>query len=208
MLLSYVLFTLALVITPGSTTAVVVRNTLSGGRGAGLATAFGAALANTSHATAAGLGLALLLARWPSALAVVRVSGGVYLAWLGVTSLARAIRHTDGGVAAPATDTAGPPQGRRGFAQGLTVNLLNPAIATFYLVVVPSFVPAGASPWWFVLLAAIHVGMAFMCHGMWAFAFDRVRRLFHRPAARRTFEALTGTALIALAVRVLMPVSP
>lgn len=204
MLISYVILTLALVATPGSTTAVVVRNTLAGGRAAGLATAAGAALGNTSHATAAGLGLALLLARWPAALMVVRVVGGTYLGWLGLVSVWRAVQYADGGVPLPAADgvTAGAHR-RGGFAQGLTVNLLNPAIVSFYLVVVPSFLAPGAPGWYFAGLAAIHVGLAFTCHGVWVLALDRVRRFFRRPAARRTLEAISGVALIGLALRVL-----
>lgn len=207
LLVAYLSFTFVLVITPGSTTAVVVRNTLMGGRAAGLAAAAGAATANTSHATAAGLGLAVIFARWPLALTVLRFAGAAYLGSLGLMSLYRAIRFADGGLqmlsAAPA---AGPTtaQQRGSFRQGLTVNLLNPAIATFYLVVVPSFLPSGASRWYFVMLAVLHVAMAFTCHGLWAVGLDRVRRLFHRPGSRRLLEGATGVALIALAARVFL----
>jgi len=205
MLWSYLLFTFVLAATPGSTTAVVVRNTLTAGRGAGWATAAGAAMGNTSHATAAGLGLALLLAQRPAAFTVVRVIGGVYLAWLGLASVWRAVTHVDGGIPLPsgeiaATDGAS----RRSFSQGFAVNILNPAIVTFYLVVVPSFMPAGSPRWWFVVLAAIHVSVAFVCHGAWVLGFDRIRRFFHRPAARRTLEACSGIARVGLAVRVLL----
>lgn len=191
--------------TPGSTTAVVVRNTLTGGRGAGLATAAGAAMGNTSHATAAGLGLALLLARWPAAFTIVRIVGGVYLAWLGIASVWRAIRHADGGIPVPSGKVEPIDGGhRRSFSQGYAVNILNPSIMTFYLVVVPSFVPAGAPRWWFAALAAMHVSIALACHGAWVLGFDRVRRFFHRPAARRTLEACSGIALMGLALRVLL----
>jgi threonine/homoserine/homoserine lactone efflux protein len=36
------------------------------------------------------------------------------------------------------------------------------------------------------------------------FAFDRVRHFFHRPAARRTLETISGIALVGLALRVLL----
>lgn len=199
---TYLLFTLALVVTPGSTTAVVVRNTLAGGRLGGIATAAGAAVANASHAAAAGLGLAFVLARWPPALGAVRAAGGLYLAWLGGVSLWRAIRHADGGLALP-DGTGSAPDGRRHFTQGLTVNLLSPAIITFYLVVVPSFVPQGAPPWYFAAMAAAHVVMAFGCHGTWTLAFARLRRVFRAPLARRTLEAVSGIALAGLALKVL-----
>jgi threonine/homoserine/homoserine lactone efflux protein len=208
-LIAYLTFTAILVVTPGSTTAVVVRNTLAGGRTAGLAAAAGAALGNTSHATAAGLGLTMVLARWPLALTVVRVAGAAYLAWLGIVSVYRVARHADGGLgfSSPADSRASGDRQRAlstPVRQGLTVNLLNPAIATFYLAVVPSFLPEGASGWYFAGLAALHIVMAFVCHGVWALGLDTLRQLFRPPLARRSLEALTGAALLGLSVRVLL----
>ena len=207
LLLAYLSFTFVLVVTPGSTTAVIVRNTLMGGRSAGLAAAAGAAVGNTSHATAAGLGLAVVFARWPAALTAIRIGGATYLAWLGVTSVYRVVTERDGGLQmlAPGPTDARVVQPHTGsFRQGLTVNLLNPAIATFYLIVVPSFLPPSAPRWYFALLAALHVAMAFTCHGVWAVALDSLRRVFRPPLARRVLEGATGIALIGLAVRVLM----
>lgn len=203
--LAYLAFTVVLVVTPGSTTAVVVRNTLHGGRAAGLGAAAGAALGNTSHAAAAGLGLAVLFARWPAAMTALRVGGAIFLAWLGAASLYRTARFRDGGLPLAAN---APPAGARttSFRQGLAVNLLNPAIATFYLVVVPSFLPAAAPRGYFALLAAVHVTLAFMCHGVWALALDRLRALFRPPLARRVLEGAAGVALLGLAVRVLVAV--
>ena len=90
LLVAYISFAFVLVITPGSTTAVVVRNTLAGGSAAGIAAAAGAAVGNSTHATAAGLGLALVFARWPIVMTAVRIAGALFLAWLGAQSLYRA----------------------------------------------------------------------------------------------------------------------
>ncbi len=206
LLFAYLTFTVMLVVTPGSTTAVVVRNTLRGGRTAGLAAAAGAAVGNTSHATAAGLGLAVVFARWPAALMLLRVSGAIYLAWLGLNSIYRVATQADGGLQILASDADRGASSLRGgsFRQGLVVNLLNPAIATFYLIVVPSFLPAGAPQWYFALLAAMHIALALTCHGVWAVALDSLRRLFRPPLARRVLEGATGIALLALAARVLI----
>jgi threonine/homoserine/homoserine lactone efflux protein len=207
LLLAYLSFTFILVVTPGSTTAVVVRNTLVGGRNAGLAAAAGAAAGNASHATAAGFGLAVVFARWPLALVVLRFAGAAYLGWLGLVSLYRAAKYPDGGLPMVSTGFVAPrtaSEHKGSFRQGFTVNILNPAIATFYLIVVPSFLPAGAPRWYFVMLAAIHVALAFACHSFWAVGLDRVRRFLRHPASRRILEGATGTALIVLAARVLL----
>ncbi len=202
---AYLAFTFLLVVTPGATTAVVVRSTLAGGTRAGLSSAAGAAVGNSSHALAAGVGVAVLVARLPDLLTVLRIAGALYLSWLGLLSLWAAARLPDGGVHAPdlTRQSALRPSGdARSFREGVTVNLLNPAIASFYLAVVPSFVTASSPRGWFAVLAACHVGMAFACHSVWAVALDRLRALFHRPGARRALQAGTGVALLALAGRV------
>ena len=228
---AYLTITAILVVTPGSTTAVVVRNTLEGGRRAGLATALGVALANTTHATLAGVGLSVLITTFPRIVDIVRVIGAAYLAWLGIVSLRRAWLQADGGLrfdarpdaahAAPADRPAGvapeeyvvaPEEyvghhfsgaDRRSFGDGVAINMLNPAIISFYVAVVPSFIPSGASHWYFVWLAAAHVGMALVCHSAWASALDAVRHWFAPPGARRALEGATGVALVGLAARVL-----
>lgn len=205
LLVAYLSFTFVLVVTPGSTTAVVVRNTLMGGRAAGLAAAAGAALGNTSHAAAAGLGLAVVFSRWPAAMTGLRFAGAAYLAWLGAVSVYRVTRHADGGLALAADAPCAPRRSLwTAIRQGLAINLLNPVIATFYLVVVPTFLYAGAPPWYYAVLAAIHVSMAFVCHGAWALGLHTVRRWLRAPRARRTLEGATGIALLSLAGRVLL----
>jgi len=198
-LAAYVPVTLLLVVTPGATTAVVIRNVLEGGRRGGVFTALGAALANSTHAAAAGLGLAILLSEVPALATAVRIVGGLYLAWLGLAAMRRARRPGPGIMGA--LDARRPDLARSAFRQGLTVNLLNPAIITFYLAVVPTFIPSGAGSSAFVLLSAIHVSLAFLCHVGWASAFDGLRRAGAGPRSLRLLEGLAGLALLWLAAR-------
>jgi threonine/homoserine/homoserine lactone efflux protein len=199
--LAYLSLTAGLVITPGATTAVVVRNALDAGWRGGLATAVGAALGNSTHAVLAGAGVAVALARSPRVFVVVQVVGALYLLWLGFSSIRRVVT----GHAVPmastlvaARATASPHHAVR---EGLTVNLLNPSIATFYLVVVPSFVRP-SSPGWYAGLAATHVGLAFLTHATWSIALDRLRHVLASAPARLVLEAVTGVALITLALRI------
>jgi threonine/homoserine/homoserine lactone efflux protein len=203
---AFVTFTFVLVITPGSTTAVVVRNTLEGGRRAGYLTALGAALANTTIAIACGLGLSVLVSVWPGSLEAIRIGGALFLAWLGASSLYRAWRHPDGGIQMT-LDLAGAPSRSHAAAyvgDGLAINLLSPVIISFYLSVVPSFIPAAASRFYYSALAATHVSMALIVHSMWATGLDAMRRWFVAPWRRRALQVATGLALIALAVRIMI----
>ena len=182
-----------------------MRNTLEGGRRAGYLTALGAALANTIIANACGLGLSVLLSVWPGSLDVIHIGGAAFLAWLGAASLYRAFRHADGGIRLTVDPNAAPARSHAAayVGDGLGINLLSPVIISFYLSVVPTFIPANASRLYYSGLAATHVTLALFCHGMWATALDFMRRWFVAPWTRRALQAATGLALIALAIRVL-----
>src|SRR6186997_2016799 len=86
----FVAVTVPLVLTPGASTAVVLRNSLSGGVRAGLVTAVGVNAGSLGYGLLTAFGFALMLQRWPSAWTVLRAGGVVYLAWLGLQSLRRA----------------------------------------------------------------------------------------------------------------------
>ena len=204
--LTFFTFTFVLVVTPGSTTAVVVRNALEGGRRAGYFTALGAALANTIIAVSCGLGLSVLLSVWPGSLDAIRIGGALFLSWLGLASLYRAATRDDGGIRLSLDPSAAPARSHASayVGDGLGINLLSPVIISFYLSVVPAFIPAGASRFYYSGLAATHVGLAVACHALWATALDAMRRWFVVPWTRRVLQAATGVALIALALRTLL----
>jgi homoserine/homoserine lactone efflux protein len=214
--LAYLAATIVLVITPGATTAVVVRNTLANGHSAGVRAALGAMAANTTHATLAGLGLWVLVGRWPMVLDSLRIGGAAYLAWLGLKSLARiwpgakrpgaslALASAPADRRAPDAPVLNSGDGHAsGFVEGLTVNLLNPAIISFYIAVVPTFIPPAPPRFYFALLAATHIVLGFACHAGWATAFHALRRVFARPGVRLTFELGTAAAMLWLSARVL-----
>jgi threonine/homoserine/homoserine lactone efflux protein len=203
--LAYLVATTVLALTPGATTAVVIRNALAGGHRAGVRAAIGAAVANATHATLAGLGLWVLVGRWPMVLDGLRIGGAAYLAWLGLKSLARVWPRSAAARVrlAPAGAPASPPARHPpSVVEGLTVNILNPAIISFYLAVVPTFMPPAPPPYYFLLLAATHVLLAFVCHAGWATAFHVLRQAFARPGVRVGFELGSAAAMLWLAARV------
>ncbi len=200
-LASYVPAAFALAITPGATTAVVVRNALDRGWRGGAAAAVGAALANSTYATASGLGVAVLLNHHPGVLSLLRAAGAIYLTWLGVSSLLRAVRGAES-FASRVPGTASSDQ-RTGFREGVTVNLVNPATLTFYVAVVPTYMPPGSGLAAFATLAGLHVAIAFSCHLGWALTFDRLRALFTTPTPQRVLDGLAAAALFWLAARTL-----
>ncbi|GAA4215900.1 LysE family translocator [Actinocatenispora rupis] len=115
------------------------------------------------------------------------------------------------GMAVAATDSAGSDTGSgrvRGgtpFLQGLLCNLTNPKATLFFVASLPQFVPADrpavAVP---TALGLACIAVLFSLTGLSAVALavHRVRHLLRSRRVRRIQDALLGTTLVALGVRV------
>jgi threonine/homoserine/homoserine lactone efflux protein len=81
--------------------------------------------------------------------------------------------------------------------------VLNPSLAAFYLVIVPQFVPRDAPFAWSVLtLTLVHISMAATWHAAWAVAGATLASALSRRRPRQLLDAVTGIALIWVAVRI------
>ncbi len=199
-LLSFLMLTIPLVLTPGASTAVVLRNSVAGGTRAGVITAVGINTGSLCYGLLTAFGFAVALRRWPSAWSVVHAAGLLYLAWLGLQSLHRATR--DEHIIARVESHGNARNLWQHLYEGLITNLLNPAIATFYLVLLPQFIPAGAPVVRSALtLTAVHITLAASWHVMWAAAGGTLSRVLSAGRPRRLLEALAGIALLGLAIK-------
>jgi threonine/homoserine/homoserine lactone efflux protein len=192
---SFLAVAVPLVLTPGASTAVVLRNSLSGGVRGGLETAVGANAGSVCFGLLCAGGFSLALARWPQVWIVLRVAGCLYLAWLGVQSLRHAVAASPP-PSAPRVARANARYAREGFI----TNVSNPALATFYFLVLPQFIAPGASvARAALLLTAAHVALAFTWHAVWAAAGGTLSHVLASGWPRRLLDLAAGLALIWLA---------
>ena len=191
------------IVTPGQDTALTIRNTLAGGRPAGVATALGVAAGQATWTVAASLGLTAVLVAVEPAYAAIRLIGAAYLVWLGIESLRAAIRPP----ADPARDPAIPHPGRRlgrraAWRQGLLSSLGNPKLAVFFSSLLPAFAPAGPAALPTMLgLGAVFVAMTVAWLSLYATLVERAGDRLRRGRLRRALDALMGTVLVALGGR-------
>jgi threonine/homoserine/homoserine lactone efflux protein len=196
-LLAFLALSIAVIVTPGQDTALTIRNTLRGGRRAGVQTALGVVTGQLTWTLTASVGIATLVLAFEPAFTALKLAGAVYLVYLGVRSLAEAIsRRTLPAPIAPSLS------GRSAYRQGLVSNLSNPKIAVFFTSLLPQFVVAGqASFWRLAPLGVVFAGMTLLWLSGYALAVARVGDLLRRSAARRLLDAVTGAVLVALGVR-------
>ena len=198
LLLGFLVVSLVVICTPGPDTALTIRNALTGGRHAGVATAAGVATGQLTWTLASAVGLATLLQTSQLLLEWLKLLGAGYLIYLGLRSLIAAWRS------AKPVDRPVPVRraSRAAYRQGVVSNLANPKMVAFFLILLPQFVPSGVPPvTGFVLLGLLFCLLTFGWLSLYAVALDRARALFRRRNVRRAFEGLTGAVLVALGVR-------
>lgn len=89
------------------------------------------------------------------------------------------------------------------FRQGLFTNLLNPKIALLFLTLLPQFVGSGEPrERTTAMLAVVFLGLAVLWWRVFTLALAPVARWLRRPRVRRTLDALAGSAMIAIGVKV------
>jgi threonine/homoserine/homoserine lactone efflux protein len=176
------------IVTPGQDTALAIRNTLLGGRRAGVLTAAGVSVGQACWTLAASAGVAALLRESRPAFEALRLVGAAYLIYLGLATLLARKRTRPGTV-----------PGRGSFRQGLLSNLANPKMAVFFMSLLPQF--AGSFEG-LVALGLIFCTMTLAWLSGYAFVVARVGSLLSRTPIRRALDRVTGTVLVALGVRI------
>jgi len=172
-LAGFAFLAIVVIVTPGPDTALTIRNTLIGGRPAGIATAVGVALGQATWSLATSIGVAALLVAAEPAFAALKLAGAAYLIYLG------------------------------GQSQGILSNLTNPKMAVFFPSLLPQFVAADAPPFLPLLaLGILFCVMTLTWLTGYAFAVARAGDVLRRSAIRRALEAITGVVLVAFGIRV------
>jgi threonine/homoserine/homoserine lactone efflux protein len=178
------------IVTPGQDTALTIRNSLLGGRRAGVLTAAGVAAGQAVWALATSIGIAALIVAFEPAFVALKLAGAAFLIYLGGHALLRALR---GEVAEARSGGRHAP-----FRQGVISNLGNPKMAVFFTSLLPQFGDSFAT---LCGLGLLFCSMTFVWLTAYAYAVAKAGDVLRRPAIRRVFDAVLGAVLVALGLR-------
>lgn len=96
-----------------------------------------------------GLGITAVLISSPAAFAVLKVTGTVYLLWLGALLIRSGIRGSSGGSAGTMHSVT--------LKEACLANILNPKAILFYLTVVSQFAGTKGGVCNYFILASVHI---------------------------------------------------
>ena len=143
-------------LTPGPDTAYILGRSVTQGRNAGVASAFGIMAGSIVHTCAAALGLSALLATTAWAFTAIKLIGGAYLVFLGIKMILEQRKQFRVPLSFRRSTSAA------AFRQGVLTNILNPKVALFFLAFLPQFIDP-ASP--HKIMAFVALGLTFVTTG-------------------------------------------
>jgi threonine/homoserine/homoserine lactone efflux protein len=185
---------LVVICTPGPDTALTIRNTLLGGRRAGIFTALGVSTGQAIWTLAASAGIAALLVASEPAFRALKLLGAAYLVWLGAQTLWGAFRRR------PVEAVPRQPlRTSRAWRQGVISNLGNPKMAAFFTSLLPQFGDAS-----FAAMAAFGLLFCALTLGWltgYALVVAKAGDVLRRGRVRRALDAVMGAVLVVFGLR-------
>ena len=194
----FIVAAVAIIVSPGPDTIVILRHALTGGRGTGLAAVSGVQLGLLVHTALAVAGISLLVASSPVLFRGLTVIGAVYLAWLGIQSLR--------GVGGLEVETGPAPAGAaRACREAALCNILNPKVILWFLALLPNFVnpEAGDVIAQLIALSALLIALNILWQAPMALAADGVHRWLGRPETMHAVNRVSGVILLGMAALML-----
>jgi threonine/homoserine/homoserine lactone efflux protein len=195
MLWAFVPVAIVVTLTPGATTAMIVRNALRGGSRAGVLTIAGNSVGVVTWALLSVLGISALVAASEAAFVALKVTGALVLVWMGVQSL----RRSRGDAPAEALDL----RPARPLRDGLVTSIANPKLAVSFVALFPQFVgDRGSVLPTTMAMAALIVAFDVVWYTTLAVAVSHAKQAVMRTRVVRWMERVTGAVLLGLGVRV------
>lgn len=192
------LFSVALLgaMSPGPSLAMIIRNTLGGGKMHGIVTAWAHAIGIIGYAFLTVFGLSFVLKQHPMLFNGIAIAGALYLAWLGIGAL-----RAKGGIANKISQ--GKQQSYLASARnGFMISMLNPKIGLFFIALFSQFlhVDAGLSE------QLITLATPPITDGAWytlvVLVLSRPRILNKLREKAHIIDKITGVVLLGIAARI------
>jgi len=192
-LLAFCLASIVLIEIPGPSLLFALGRALTVGRREALVSVLGNACGLLVQVVAVAIGLGAVVAASATAFTVLKIVGGVYVAYLGVQS----IRHRRDARSALEVKATEPLSGMRALGTGLTVGITNPKTVVFFVAFLPQFVARShaAGPQ-LLLLGLIFSVLAVASDACWVLAASRAKAWFAREPRRLDRLGATGGVMM------------
>jgi threonine/homoserine/homoserine lactone efflux protein len=198
-LLPFSIASLILILSPGADSFVLLRISHSQGIKAGMSALWGINLGNTTQALLMISGIGLVVSKIDAAIFVLKILGGLYMAYLAVMATRAALKPA-APAAAPSAEGARIKSGSP-FMQGLISNITNPKPLLFYLAFFPLFIGSADNvPLQLSMLSAIFIGMALIWQTVIVYGAVKLSETMKSARFNRIMDVVCAIAFAAISV--------
>ena len=180
---------------PGPSLAVVLKNTVSGGRLNGIVTSVSHGIGIGIYALLTVGGLAVLIRNTPWLFNLIQYAGVVFLLWMAYKALTSKPESTQFELETCTVTFT------QSFLQGISIALLNPKILVFFLALFGQFVSITGS--WFhnLIMVVTIVSIDIIWYCIIAIAFSESNMLVKLRENSHIVNKVTGVLLLLVAAR-------
>lgn len=195
LLISYLIAIALLTMTPGLDTTLILRTATVEGRQKALQAAIGINLGCLIWGLIVACGLGALLSSSVLAFTLLKWTGAIYLAWLGLQMLRHPRQHL--GNLEQDTTTQ-----QNWLLKGCLSNLLNPKVGIFYISFLPQFVPdQQAATAWIMLLVLIHIVLTLIWSAFLIIGSQPFAKYLKQPKIVQSIDRITGAVFVLFALK-------
>ena len=174
---------------PGPSVAVVLRNTMIGGRARGLSCAVGHGIGFGFYAISVVFGLVIIMEKYPDVFTIMQAIGIFFLLYLGKSMLSAEVQEIQQAKS-----------NRDGFLEGFFIAFLNPKIVVFMLAVLSTVLDSSMNSETKRVIAGLGMTIDTVWYVLVAIVLSNSSILTRIQNNQRILNLITGLLMIGLAI--------
>lgn len=184
-------------ISPGPSLAVVIRNTIEGGRTQGILTGIGHGIGLTIYASIAVMGLSSIIIANQSFFVFIQILGALWLIYIGYLM----IKSSSSGFSNMQKKSI-----PKGFLEGFMISFLNPKILVFFAAVFSQFIKNDINAFDKSVIVAIAGFIDTLWYVLVAVALAKSSLLVKLKANSSLIDKIGGSILIGISLYIILKV--
>lgn len=201
-LAAFIIITLMIIIVLGPDFFVVMKNSITSGKGNGAMAALGITSAHVVYSLLAVFGIIFILANMYYVFVTIKILGAIYLIYLGIRSIISARQSMNFSTAQMKAQRI---TYLSSYRQGFFSTILNPKALLYYISILPQFLSTGeAVTSQIAILTAIVTTVILFWFIFCVYIFQYIKLLFTNRKIKAIFDYTVGAILIGLSLNLLL----
>lgn len=201
-LAAFIIITLMIIIVPGPDFFVVMKNSITSGKGNGAMVALGITSAHVVYSLLAVFGIIFILANMYYVFVTIKILGAIYLIYLGIRSIISARQSMNFSTSQMKAQRI---TYLSSYRQGFFSTILNPKALLYYISILPQFLSTGeAVTSKIAILTAIVTTVILLWFIFCVYIFQYIKLLFTNRKIKAIFDYRVGAILIGLSLNLLL----